>query len=183
MESEPAGVPGLAANVCGQKWLGIRFLHSPRWRMNRSGCRRRLESERARQLAGAHVLRPPLMDSEAAEVRSPARTRAGVKALGGRDLRYPPGRCRAGARAGFERQYGISSRRARHLHLPLATTQPVDGARLISGYSAVRLRGGQLAGSSGVRAPILYIGNQSPVRFRPGLPFPPWRSLANALDF
>lgn len=31
---------------------------------------------------------------------------------------------------------------------PLATTQPVDGARLISGYGAVRLRGGQLDGSS-----------------------------------
>jgi hypothetical protein len=31
--------------------------------------------------------------------------------------------------------------------LPLATTQPVDGARLINGYGAVRLRGGQLAGS------------------------------------
>ena len=58
------------------------------------------------------------------------------------------GRCRAGARAGLERQNGISSRGARHLHLPLATTQPVDGARLISGYGAVRLRGGQLDGSS-----------------------------------
>jgi hypothetical protein len=79
------------------------------------------------------------------------------------------GRCRAGARAGLERQHGITSREARHLQLPLATTQPVDGARLISGYSAVRLRGGLLAGSSVVRAPILYIGNQSPVRSRPGL--------------
>ena len=57
----------------------------------------------------------------------------------------------------------------RHLRLSLATTQPVDGARLISGYGAVRLRGGQLAGSSVVRAPILYIGNQSPVRSRSGL--------------
>ena len=33
----------------------------------------------------------------------------------------------------------------RHL---LATTQPVDGACLISRYSAVRLRGGQLAGGA-----------------------------------
>jgi hypothetical protein len=37
----------------------------------------------------------------------------------------------------------------------LATTQPVDGARLISGYGAVRLRGGQLGASSPVRVLVL----------------------------
>src|SRR5215470_485743 len=44
-----------------------------------------------------------------------------------------------------------------------------EGACLIHRYRVVRLHGGGLAGSSVVRAPILYIGNQSPVRSRPGL--------------
>lgn len=85
----------------------------------------------------------------------------------------------------------------RHLHLPLATTQLVEGACLIRRYRAVRSRGGQprrdssggqsaplitgrpgvrvplspqMAGSSAARAASLYLVNQSRVQSPPGQP-------------
>src|SRR5262245_16662497 len=81
---------------------------------------------------------------------------------GGRDLRSlllegaPPARHRAlKARAG-------SYPGNRHLHLPLATTQLVEGACLIRRYCAVRSRGGQLWRDSSVgQSARLMIGRSS----------------------
>jgi hypothetical protein len=52
----------------------------------------------------------------------------------------------------------------------MARSSSGESADLIRRRQVVQVHPGQLAGSSVVRAPSLYLGNQSPVQFRPGLP-------------
>jgi hypothetical protein len=70
--------------------------------------------------------------------KAPGRARCGSSPPPSSMEGAPPARQRAlNARAG-------SLPGDRHFHLPLAATQPVDGAALIRRYRSVQLRGGQL---------------------------------------
>jgi hypothetical protein len=137
--------------------------------MNQPGCWLRLESEWARKRCGSC---PPssAADREAAEERPPARTRAGPARVWGAG----PPRSALGCAIRLATEPGLNPGELHGLGRSTRSASadrlyPTgEGACLISRYRVVRLHGGGLAGSSVVRAPILYIGNQSPVRSRPG---------------
>jgi hypothetical protein len=83
-------------------------------------------------------------EREPAGWRAPPRKRLAARAVGLGTSSFLDGRCAAGAATGLESPCGLSRLEDRHFHLPLAATQPVDGAVLIRRYRSVRLRGGQL---------------------------------------
>jgi|HubBroStandDraft_5_1064220.scaffolds.fasta_scaffold30696_3 hypothetical protein len=126
--THPTGVGGSLQSCYG----GVRFPGGPLWRVNGSGRPASLLTS-AHRRCGIRVLRSPHMEDEPVRVPASSGTRTGAQALS------------------FER----SVLRNGLLPHPLATTQPVDGARLISGYGAVRLRGGQLGASSPVGVLVL----------------------------
>ena len=127
MEDEPARRLAPAGNRVAL-WGGFRLLR-PLLSLARS--------HRARDLSWK--VNPPGIAGAASKTAE--RDNAAVRVR-----RFPRtnGRRAAGAAAGFEHPRRLPSREARHLRLPLATTQPVEGAALIRRYGSVRLRGGQL---------------------------------------
>jgi hypothetical protein len=78
-------------------------------------------------------------------VRAPVRSGLGARALGIRASAFRREDEAARRAATGLNPAGRESAGVRVLRLPLATTQPVDGACPINRYRAVRLRGGQLA--------------------------------------
>ncbi len=123
------------------EWLlasGFRVLRPPPWRVNRAGVPEPLRKRmRASRPRGSC---PPL--SAPLEGAPPARQRA------------------------LNTRAGPKVPRARHLRLPLAATQPVDGACLIRRYRAVRLRGGPPRRDSSVGQSAAPITRRSSVRCR-----------------
>ena|ERR1700683_2989844 len=123
--------------------------------MNRSGCRRRLERERAHK-RWASSAPSSATEGEAAEEQPPARTRVGARAL-----RSVTSAFRHGCAILLSTESGLNPGELHDLGVRLASISSGrldsagDEARLISGYRVVQLHGGGLAGGQTVTAPAL----------------------------
>jgi hypothetical protein len=174
-ESEPVREPGLAANECALSGVGFECSALRTWKMKPAGCWPPAGNRVGRVTARGIKTSVFRQGKRTRPVRAPVRSGLGARALGIRASAFRREDEAARRAATGLNPAGRESAGVRVLRLPLATTQPVDGACPINRYRAVRLRGGQLAGSqAGEGACLISRRHAGSSPARPTIP--PWRS-------